>query len=81
MSEKVLYERLMRYVCANGDVKAVEDLLKQGVNSNAPDKNGYTALHYAAISGNDEMVKLLTQISLSLRESNYIPITSKRNIK
>src|SRR6187397_1709110 len=42
-----------------GDLEAVRTLLKQGVEVNAAQGDGMTALHWAAEQGNVEMAKLL----------------------
>src|SRR5690606_34406036 len=44
---------------ARGDVQAVVALLKQGADVNAAQGDGMTALHWAAMSGNAEMVEVL----------------------
>jgi ankyrin repeat protein len=42
-----------------GDTARVEQLLEQGADVNAKDKDGYTALMLAAFSGHTETVKTL----------------------
>ena len=55
------------------DSKPIEIIYSQAINPEQFD--------YGEMIKNEEMINFLKQISLSLRESNYIPITSKRNIK
>jgi ankyrin repeat protein len=42
-----------------GEIETVRSLLKEGGDANAAQGDGMTALHWAAMSGNAEMVKLL----------------------
>jgi len=44
---------------ARGDVAAVVSLLRQGADVNAAQGDGMTALHWAAMSGNAELVEVL----------------------
>ncbi|CAK7322795.1 unnamed protein product [Dovyalis caffra] len=47
------------FMACRGDVKAVEDLLDEGVDVNSIDLDGRTGLHIAACEGHVEVVKLL----------------------
>ena len=38
-----------------------KNVLKETKNINAQDKNGFTALHYAALSNNIQIIKILLQ--------------------
>ena len=50
----------MQLACAEGDIKAVETLLKAGADPNFNDgHDGYGALHIAARYGHHEIIKLL----------------------
>jgi len=42
-----------------GNVKSVERMLKKGVDINAKNESGRTAIHIAVISGNTDMLKLI----------------------
>jgi ankyrin repeat protein len=48
---------------AEGDIAKVQMLLAEGVNVNARDPNGYTALHCAAINNHETLCKLLIKHS------------------
>ncbi|ONK57881.1 uncharacterized protein A4U43_C09F5160 [Asparagus officinalis] len=47
------------FMACQGDVKGVEELLKEGVDVNSIDLDGRTALHIAACEGQVEVVKVL----------------------
>ncbi|XP_039124937.1 integrin-linked protein kinase 1-like [Dioscorea cayenensis subsp. rotundata] len=47
------------FMACRGDVKGVEELLKEGADVNSIDLDGRTALHIAACEGHVEVVKLL----------------------
>uniref|UniRef100_A0A1D1XMP7 non-specific serine/threonine protein kinase n=1 Tax=Anthurium amnicola TaxID=1678845 RepID=A0A1D1XMP7_9ARAE len=47
------------FMASKGDVKGVEDLLKEGIDVDSIDLDGRTALHLAACEGHIEVVKLL----------------------
>jgi ankyrin repeat protein len=49
----------LRDACQNSDEAAVKQLLKDGVDVNSTDKDGYTALHYAASGGSVGCCRLL----------------------
>ena len=50
---------LLHIVCLFGDVDLVKMVLARNPNINEFDKNGYTALHYAILNDNLEVVNLL----------------------
>src|SRR5271154_6363376 len=45
--------------CATGNCDEVEKLLVNGISANTSDKNGKTALMYAAMKGDSSTMKLL----------------------
>jgi len=46
--------------CEDGDLTKIEELLASGFKVNAPNPlDGFTGLHYAADTGNTNVVKLL----------------------
>eukprot|EP01130_Rhizamoeba_saxonica_P004251 TRINITY_DN1743_c0_g1_i5.p1 TRINITY_DN1743_c0_g1~~TRINITY_DN1743_c0_g1_i5.p1 ORF type:complete len:136 (-),score=18.03 TRINITY_DN1743_c0_g1_i5:39-446(-) len=48
-----------RGAAISGDIRKMESLLNKGADVNGKDSSGYTALHYAARSGNVDICKLL----------------------
>ncbi len=58
--------------CQNGDLELAKKLLAEGVNVNAKDKYGYTALMWAARDGRKETLELLL-------EQENIDINAKNN--
>ena len=42
-----------------GDIATVTTSLQAGVDPDSPDKNGMTALHWAATKGHDDVAKIL----------------------
>jgi len=61
-----------------GDVAAVEQLLANGADVNAPRGDGMTALHWAAERGNAELAAMLVQAGANLnavtRIGSYTPL-------
>ncbi len=53
-----------------GSVKAVKEFLDAGINSNAKNKDGYTALIYATSNGYKDIVKLLLA-KADINANNY----------
>lgn len=47
------------FLACQGDVKGVEELLKEGTDVNSIDLDGRTALHIAACDGHVDVVKML----------------------
>ncbi|KAF8402413.1 hypothetical protein HHK36_013368 [Tetracentron sinense] len=47
------------FLACRGDVRGVDDLLKEGIDVNSIDLDGRTALHIAACEGHVDVVKLL----------------------
>ena len=44
---------------ADGNIKAIKQHLAAGKDVNAPDRNGWTPLHYAALKDREEIIELL----------------------
>ncbi|KAK1315404.1 Potassium channel AKT2/3 [Acorus calamus] len=59
MPENLDFTMHLLFMACRGDVKGVEDLLKEGVDVNSIDLDGRTALHIAACEGHVDVVKLL----------------------
>ena len=55
-----------------GDTAAVRALLKKGVEVNEAQADGMTALHWAAITGNAELARLLLQAGANTRATTRI---------
>jgi len=45
----------------DGNVEAIQDVIKQGANMKISDRYGWTALHFAVVNGHTETVKILAQ--------------------
>jgi ankyrin repeat protein len=62
----------------NGDIKRVQDLLAKGVNPDARDSYGGTALHAAMFQKNMEIVKLLLEHGFDVNaigpQNGYTPM-------
>jgi ankyrin repeat protein len=56
----------------NGDRAAVRELIKKGVDVNAAQGDGSTALHWAAIKGDAELARLLIYAGANLRSTTRI---------
>src|SRR5687768_12960494 len=57
---------------ASGDVAAVRELLKKGVDVNEAQGDGTTALHWAAIKGNTELAQMLIFAGANLRATTRL---------
>ena len=57
------------------DLQAVRALLKRGVSINAPEADGFTALHWAAQRNDVQLVELLLAAGASVRASTRYNIT------
>jgi len=58
MSEK---DKELTDAADSGYAEKVKKLIKEGANVNAKDKDGNTALMYAAFMGNTDIVKILKE--------------------
>ncbi|KAK1295410.1 Serine/threonine-protein kinase HT1 [Acorus calamus] len=57
--ENLDFTMQLLFMACRGDVKGVEDLIKEGIDVNSIDLDGRTALHIAACEGHVDVVKLL----------------------
>ena len=61
-----------------GDVETVRSLVKEGADVNASQGDGMTALHWAALTGNERLVELLIYAGANVhaltRLGNYTPL-------
>jgi hypothetical protein len=60
----------------DNDISGVKQLIKSGHNINKVDINGLSALHCAAINGNEECVKLLIEFGSKLKSCSPLRMTS-----
>lgn len=58
-----------------GDIKRIKELIKNGVNVNTPNANGFTAITIAAMNNNLDMLRLL----LSAGANPYIRAKNNQN--
>lgn len=67
----------LRRACKEGDVELAKKLIAKGVDVNAKDKKGWTALHWASDKGLTDVVKLLLghpKIDLNAKGSRETPL-------
>ena len=57
--------------CTYGDIDKVTLFIKQGIDPNAEDNQGLTALHFASNYGHLEIVKLLTQYGANITTESF----------
>lgn len=57
--DELEFERGIWYAAQNNDLQRIKKLLSQGTNVDKRDSAGYTALHYAARAGHDEICHFL----------------------
>src|SRR5687767_911251 len=71
------YHRIHRNVL-NGDLKAVQEELNNGTDVSIETRNDYkrTALHHAAVSANNEIVKLLVSKGANLNKLDLMQDTA-----
>ena len=58
----------------SGQIDEMKKLIQRKENLNARDKSGHTALHYAAVKGNNEMVTTLIQAKCDVNVDDAIAI-------
>ena len=64
----------------SGQIDELKKLIQRKENLNASDKSGHTALHYAAVKGNNEAVTTLIQAKCDVNMDDAIEIfTMKYN--
>lgn len=61
----------LRYAAGRGDLKAIENLHILGVDLNAVDAEGQTAIHWAASSKQIDAIKLLYRLKANMNFKNY----------
>ncbi|TGZ74094.1 hypothetical protein CRM22_001132, partial [Opisthorchis felineus] len=67
----------LHQACFRGHVDVAEYLLQNGADVNSKDqKQGYTALMFAAITGNRPLIKLLLQRGARINDTNKIGRTA-----
>ena len=76
---KAAQERLehnLRIYVRDGKLSEVRDLLAAGVNPNAADDDGFTALHYAAFGGHSEFAKMLLAAGADPNAADNVGVTA-----
>ena len=58
----------------SGQIDELKKLIQRKENLNARDKSGHTALHYAAVKGNIEMVTTLIQAKCDVNVEDVVKI-------
>lgn len=71
----------IRSAAARGDRKAVNRLLREGVNMNVANDLGWTAYHYALHNGHSEVAKLLLMAGCDETPVPYLPAAVKLTAK
>jgi len=66
---------------ADGKTENIKRALTNGAKVNTADANGYTALHHAAINGQDTVVRYLLRLDLNNKELDKGPETIKTKAK
>lgn len=66
---------LLGLAAEKGDVKAVRALLEQGLNVDAVDEVGQTALHWAAVRGHERVITTLLDHKANIDASNDFGVT------
>ena len=49
------------YACEHDEIGKIKKMIATGIDVNFQDKDGWTALMYACVHGNEEMVKVLLE--------------------
>lgn len=73
-------EEELRQEAQHGAVDALRRLLNSGVDINAANEGGFTALHLASMSGNLEMVRLLLQNGANINASERFGHTALHRV-
>ena len=69
--------RHIHAACEAGNTEKVERFIRTGVDVNKKDECGNTPIHWAAMSGNNDIVNLLIVVILWINLNNfYISITA-----
>ncbi len=69
-------EMAFRQAAHDGALEQVKTFLKQGVNFNAVDEGGQTALMFAAFNGHSEIVLLLIEEGAEIDQRDYLGRTA-----
>mmetsp|Transcript_19776 Transcript_19776/g.27601 ORF Transcript_19776/g.27601 Transcript_19776/m.27601 type:complete len:666 (+) Transcript_19776:74-2071(+) len=71
LSDSTDIEEQFREYSGKGNVEEMRKLLKLGVNINAQDDSGYTALHWAAIHGRYQSINLLIKCGADVNQFDH----------
>lgn len=62
--KQIKLDKDLTIACSNNNFDAVKVLISQGANPNTIDLDGRNPLHYAAIAGRSDIVKLLLELNV-----------------
>ena len=73
--KRAIEKKFLQEVKSGGNIESGEKFLNDGVNINAKDDKGFTALHWAAQNGNIELAHLLVELRANVNARNNVGIT------